>query len=291
MRKAGLVTLACLTTLTLVGCVPGLADLSRGSPFAEAASANAGRTSLGRIAVARIYSPATLGIVTMDPQGHRRRPLTRHRGWIDDDPVWRPDGSQIAFTRTMNGYRSFQVFVMRADGSGVRRLTAGRFDERPSWSPSGRWIAYASGGSRGIRIIRADGSRDGRVPGSRDAGDPAWSPNGRRLAFGQRGWIWTSRIDGSDRRRVVRGSEPDWSPDGRRLVYTLPGGGVGKVRLRDRQRSRLGKGLLAAWAPSGRAIAFTRWPPNLDFSVWTMRSDGSHRQRIAVDARNPDWVR
>jgi Tol biopolymer transport system component len=47
------------------------------------------------------------------------------------------------------------VYVMRADGSSVRRLTRGG-GELPTWSPDGRFIAYAGGG--GLNVIRPDAS-------------------------------------------------------------------------------------------------------------------------------------
>ena len=73
---------------------------------------------------------ASGALVLVDSAGHRLATLTAHRGWVDTDPAWSPDGKRLAFTRTKNEYKSFQVYVMRADGGGVRRLTNGRFDER-----------------------------------------------------------------------------------------------------------------------------------------------------------------
>jgi len=47
-------------------------------------------------------------------------------------PVWSPDGSYIAFQTYRDG--NFEVYVMNADGAGVRRLTSDlAFDGRPSW--------------------------------------------------------------------------------------------------------------------------------------------------------------
>lgn len=73
------------------------------------------------------------------------------------DPAYSPDGTQIAFERVP--WRSTQkgdsnrllftdLYVMRADGSGIRRLTkTGKIAEaRPSWDPSGQRLAYLEGG-------------------------------------------------------------------------------------------------------------------------------------------------
>ncbi len=69
------------------------------------------------------------------------------------DPVYSPDGAQIAFERVPrqtlrkggSNRRLFtDLYTMRADSSGIRRLTkTGKTAEvRPSWDPSGQRLAY-----------------------------------------------------------------------------------------------------------------------------------------------------
>jgi len=53
---------------------------------------------------------------------------------IDDNrsPVWSPDGKQIAYVSDVNGNKD--VYIMNADGSGVRRLTYGKSNNlNPAW--------------------------------------------------------------------------------------------------------------------------------------------------------------
>jgi len=59
------------------------------------------------------FSPATYEIKGI-------RNLTRDPG-DDRDPAWSPDGGEIAFSSDRSG--NLDVFTMRADGSGLRRLT------------------------------------------------------------------------------------------------------------------------------------------------------------------------
>ena len=53
---------------------------------------------------------------------------------IDDNrsPVWSPDGKQIAYVSDVNGNRD--IYIMNADGAGVRRLTYGKDNNiSPAW--------------------------------------------------------------------------------------------------------------------------------------------------------------
>jgi len=55
-------------------------------------------------------------------------------GNIDNNrnPVWSPDGKQIAYVSDVNGNKD--IYIMNADGSGVRRLTYGKSNNiSPTW--------------------------------------------------------------------------------------------------------------------------------------------------------------
>jgi len=58
--------------------------------------------------------------------------LTNHPG-IDAFPAWSPDGKRIAFAR-QSGTHSIDIYVMNADGSGLKRLTHDHAaDVAPDW--------------------------------------------------------------------------------------------------------------------------------------------------------------
>jgi Tol biopolymer transport system component len=88
--------------------------------------------------------------------------------------AWSPDGRSILFASQRDhpdGYRD--IYAMRPDGSGVRRLT--RLNaETPAWSPDGRYIVFAAPG--GLGVMRADGSGVTLLPiaGMEEATFPDW---------------------------------------------------------------------------------------------------------------------
>ena len=57
-------------------------------------------------------------------------------------PVWSPDGRRIAFVSRRDGKA---LYVMNADGSGLRIVARVEELAAPAWSPDGRRIAFQGG--------------------------------------------------------------------------------------------------------------------------------------------------
>lgn len=75
-------------------------------------------------------------IFVTDIDGWTIQNLTRHRG-ADLVASWSPDGDWIAFGSSRDG--DWEVYVMRADGSGQRRITFSRgYDGDANWVPAER---------------------------------------------------------------------------------------------------------------------------------------------------------
>jgi len=61
----------------------------------------------------------------------------------DNFPLWSPRGDVILFTRKIDG--DFELFTIRPDGSGLKRLTFSPGNEgHCAWSPDGEWILFSS---------------------------------------------------------------------------------------------------------------------------------------------------
>ena len=181
-----------------------------------------------------------------------------------------PDGTMIAFDSDRDGTRG--VFVAKADGQDVRRISGSGHASVPSWSPDGRRIAFVKPESDNARVWNvwlapANGGELQRVT-AHALGQPwgaSWFPDGRRLAYGREQELvildlqtGRSTIIASPRRdHLVR--TPAASPDGSRVVFQVQGDGAWMLEL---PRMMLRRILLDpsaehfVWAPNGRAIAY-----------------------------------
>jgi TolB protein len=129
--------------------------------------------------------------------------------------AWSPDGRRIAFTgRDPEG---LQVFVVNADGTGLRQVThhakADGGAQVPAWSADGQWLAYQSNTAdhrAWIWIVRADGTGARKVLEHTDVyldETPSWFPDGGRLAFQSNRTgtmeIWIVNTDGTGLRQLT----------------------------------------------------------------------------------------
>ena len=149
------------------------------------------------------------------------------------------------------------IYVANVDGSALTRLTTGRYDHNPVWSPDARRIAFTR--SDAVLVMNANGSGLRRI----GTGDwPAWSPDGTRIAFHWGDGIAVVNANGANPRLVVPRSALgfSWSPDGRRIAYS----GEARIRLVELANgtsTTLGTTSFAnawrlAWSPDGATIAF-----------------------------------
>jgi TolB protein len=203
-----------------------------------------------------------------------RRLLTRP-GYALAPPQWSPSGRWMVYGDSRDLYR------IAPDGTGGRRLTRNRDDERyPSWSPDGRRIAFFNTSEDGrrtaLRVIDPTGRRLASVnvaPPSLYGGRPSWTPDGSRLAFLTIRGLRVVRLAGARVTGLVtppaaRGltSPAEWARDGRRLLFS------GHMTYTDREFYAVrpdGSGLRQlthnavddrdpAWSPDGRRIVFVR---------------------------------
>ena len=132
--------------------------------------------------------------------------------------AWSPDGSQIAFgaTKVAVGLRS--LFVVKADGSGLKEISpadAGGISAQ--WSPDGRWIAFTSRicCQPQVWIVHPDGTSATQLTDGHDGSTSyaqIWSPDGGKLLFvrddgGGHQSLWTMNPDGTGKSEIAQAGE------------------------------------------------------------------------------------
>jgi Tol biopolymer transport system component len=253
-----------------------------GMPQFELAAATAIPSDI-KIAFTRVTgSPATgfnQDVYGIREDGTGLVNLTDHPA-LDNQPVWSPDGSKLAFRSNRDG--DPEIYAMAADGSGITRLTFHPgLDGEPAWSPDGSRIAFR----------RSEFFGDFTGPGHpAPTGQPAPSE------------IWVMNADGSDgvsltRNPEVRDVHPSWSPDGSRIVFErtyvnstrvdlLVMGATGTPQRvitpwgGDPQAIRAGViralDVDPAWSPDGEQIVFRALRDFFGYDLWTVTPDGKN---------------
>lgn len=183
-------------------------------------------------------------------------------------PAVSRDG-RIAFSaRTATG-RDIDIFVSDLQGRGLRNITNSRgIDTSPTWSPTGRQIAFISDrtGSPQVWVMDADGSNVRRlITEGGHCDSPDWSPDGRFILYSWQApeqWkhdvflveVATGRIH-----QLTRGTgsyeSPHWSPDGRHVAFQSTRTGSKQIFIMNvdgqnlRQVTAYGANESPAWMP------------------------------------------
>ncbi len=198
----------------------------------------------------------------------------------ETDPAWSPDSKTLALFSTAGEKDQQQLWLVRADGSGPRKLTnLTGFAARPRWSHSGKQIAflYIEGAAGGGPLVAA--------PATTGVVDTAI--HNQRIAVLDVATGQVRQVSPPD----LHIYDYDWSPDDKTFVTTAaPGPGdnnwwIAQVHLIDTEKgtaTSLRKPALQVavprWSPDGKSIAFIEGlmsdEGNYGGDLFTMSSDG-----------------
>lgn len=231
--------------------------------------------------------------------------LTENPGH-DSYPSFSPDGTLIVFNSDREGENT-DVYAMRPDGTGVRKITDLPSTESVGsspWSPDGTKLLVVSngGGSENIYAMdfdpfvvnpisgttgpafEADVSGNGSIVYF--SGNPATGGALRLLESGYR----------SDRKiaDISKGTgQPSFSPDGTMIAFTDYVGGnteVFTMKVDGSERKNVtadpAADQMPSWSPDGRRIVFSsnRGGDLQRFEVWTVNLDGKEPKVLYRDA-------
>jgi Tol biopolymer transport system component len=232
------------------------------------------------------------------------------------------------------------LYVIGADGSGLRKLVDLPV-QHPGWSPDGSMIAFAHECAIWVVRADGSGMTKVTEGTGRCAATPAWSPDGRRLAFSDvfrrsgvrvNAAVAVVNLDGSGLRHVSRLDDglfiedeaPTWSLDGRRIAYQIssifpagfrhlpPGYVVSQILVISREGYFVPGPATSpfdvdptadwvadsapSWSPDGTRIVFQRTfmrssdpARSVESALYVKRDTGRAETRVVENAAWPDW--
>jgi Tol biopolymer transport system component len=150
----------------------------------------------------RDLGPTDNGLWMMRADGSDNRRLTRNRYMTagecgcDTDPNFSPNGKFVSFVRVKRDEVEQGLFVIRADGSGLRQLTPYSWEvaTKHDWSPDGKLIVLTtnadfihSAEAANLMTIRPDGSGKHQLThfqsGEMNGFAGSFSPDGKQIVF------------------------------------------------------------------------------------------------------------
>jgi TolB protein len=178
----------------------------------------------------------------------------------DDEPVYSPDGTKVAFIRALAPFVHSDAFggevpsdcglwIGDVASREVTRITSNPECDReyfPQWSPDGLQLTYwrdpyENGKPTGtaVFVINADGSNERRLTDPQIfAGDPHWSPDGEWIVFSTYPLnefnfvpaisdLYRIHPDGTGMKQLthynseeLRATIPRYTPDGKWIIFT-----------------------------------------------------------------------
>ena len=200
-----------------------------------------------------------------------------------------------------------ELFTIRPDGTGAKRMGGGLSVVNPDWSPDGKTLAVEIGkpDAAGVNLMTAGGRVIRNLTPKGFQGQPSFSPDGKLIVYerdigeGNNG-VWLMKTDGTGKRRVTRSpfgccdTDPNFSPDGKTITFVrikesekqqaLFAVGRDGKRLRQLTPYSWDVAIKHDWSPDGKRIVLTT---NADFvrqtesaNLVVIRPDGSDAKQL-----------
>lgn len=158
-------------------------------------------------------------------------------------PSWSPDSSRLAFPWSGAHGGRREIWLIEADGTGLRQLTSDSRVRAMLWMPDGKSLLF----TRSSELWRTDltGQASRITDLGSGASDLAVAPDSRHVSYRRSGDLWLVELNSGAIRQATSFGQPSISnvPIGR---YRRPDVEIGPY---------VWGGPTCAWAPDGRSIA------------------------------------
>jgi Tol biopolymer transport system component/DNA-binding winged helix-turn-helix (wHTH) protein len=229
-------------------------------------------------------------IWTADGDAADAKQIMSEAGWLNEI-IWLPDG-RLAYTSNAGG--SSEIWIMNADGSGVRQLTVGanaRLGLAVTADEKQFIFAAERDGKYNLWRINIDGSKLERITNGDGEFYPQCTPDGRWIVYQSGGNYPTLRkmpISGGESTAITKttASRPSISPDGKFVTYHYLDSSfersrwsIGISSLEDGERIKrfdfpaTVTERIVKWTRDGKAIAFLNSPGGIP-NIWMQPLDG-----------------
>lgn len=191
-------------------------------------------------------------IFEADPEGQDLKRLTNAKGY-DAEGSYSADGKQIVFCSNRDG--NLELYIMNADGTGVRKLTNARgcYNGGPFFSPDGKRVIFRSDRKEKDRlqlyVINTDGT-----------GERALTDNDK--------WVYWA---------------PYWYQDSKHIIYTAADHSNPKARPNyDLYWMNVDTGKTARLTYSPGADVLPVFSPDGKKLMWTSSRDGNPTSQLHI---------
>jgi Tol biopolymer transport system component len=255
--------------------------------------------------------------------GSPARFLTTDPDALDYWPCFSPDGRAVLFSRSVDGRKTWELFVVPAAGGDARRLARSPSKvsaTRASWSSRSKLVAFTgttADGKSSVWVMNPDGTNAHQLA-SAGLSDrvlyPSWYPNGKQLAVMDARDEVIKRIDLkagpavilTDHAEILTGM-PSVSPDGKWIAFA---GQKNTGQPYDQTKNSIWlvngaavlrtveatpeQGRTPHWSPDGAWLAFesNRGSPSQSYAAFIINRDGTGLKQVTdydLDANHPVW--